>query len=427
MRKHAVTDAAGRARGRYHRAMVLRPITLLGVVLSMVGGLCIGVAAFWTVNYYDESAMRERLLVGVARQIRDHYVEDVTSTDLVDDAIRGMVEGLDPHSGFLDQDGLLALEQEASGHFGGIGLEVGMVDGYITVLSPLDGTPAARAGIVAGDRLIEVDHTSLKGRTLDEAIGDIRGQPGTTVHLRIHRAAQRASLDFDLTRDRIASVTGRLLAPASRAPAPAADASDDREADTVGYVRLSQFDKTSGTALAAVIEELQAATPLTGLVLDLRNNPGGLLEAAVDVADTFLAGGLIVSTEGRDTESREQYDADPDDILDGAPLAVLINDRSASAAEVVAGALRDRGRAVLLGMTSFGKGSVQSVMRFEGRAIKLTTARYVTPSGVSIDSNGVAPHIEVPRSAGERREDYDRRLLAAALAALSSGAATLGD
>ncbi|MYD97859.1 MAG: S41 family peptidase [Gammaproteobacteria bacterium] len=381
--------------------MVLRPITLLGVVISMVGGLCIGVAAFWTVNYYEESAMRERLLVGVAREIRDHYVEEVATTDLVDDAIRGMVEGLDRHSGFLDQDGLQALEQEASGHFGGIGLEVGMVDGYITVLSPLDGTPAARAGIVAGDRLIEVDHTPLKGRTLDEAIGDIRGQPGTTVHLRIRRAAQRASLDFDLTRDRIASVTGRLLS------------------DAVGYVRLSQFDKTSGTALTAVVEELQAATPLTGLVLDLRNNPGGLLEAAVDVADTFLAGGLIVSTEGRGTESHGEYDADTDDILNGAPLAVLINDRSASAAEVVAGALKDRERAILLGTASFGKGSVQSVMRFEGRAIKLTTARYVTPSGVSIDSNGVAPHIEVPRSAGERRADYDKRLFAAALAALS--------
>ena len=394
--------------------MVLRPITLLGVVISMVGGLCIGVAAFWTVNYYDDSAVRERLLVGVAREIRDHYVEDVTTTDLVDDAIRGMVEGLDRHSGFLDQDGLQALEQEASGHFGGIGLEVGMVDGYITVLSPLDGTPAARAGIVAGDRLIEVDHTPLKGRTLDEAIGDIRGQPGTTVHLRVHRAAQRASLDFDLTRDRIASVTGRLL-PA----APTADAFDDGAEVAVGYVRLSQFDRTSGTALAAVIEELQAATPLTGLVLDLRNNPGGLLEAAVDVADTFLAGGLIVSTEGRGTESHAEYDGDTDDILNGAPLAVLINDRSASAAEVVAGALKDRERAILLGTTSFGKGSVQSVMRFEGRAIKLTTARYVTPSGVSIDSNGVAPHIEVPRSAGERREDYDKRLFAAALAALS--------
>lgn len=392
--------------------MVLRPITLLGVVISLVGGLCIGVAAFWTVNYYEESAVRERLLIGVAREIRDHYVEDVATTDLVDDAIRGMLEGLDRHSGFLDQDGLLALEQEASGHFGGIGLEVGMVDGYITVLSPLDGTPAARAGIVAGDRLIEVDHTPLKGRTLDEAIGDIRGQPGTTVHLRIHRATQRASLDFDLTRDRIASVTGRLLSPAAGAPA-------DRGANTVGYVRLSQFDKTSGTALAAVIEELQAATPLTGLVLDLRNNPGGLLEAAVDVADTFLAGGLIVSTEGRGTESHGQYDADTDDILHGAPLAVLINDRSASAAEVVAGALKDRERAILLGTTSFGKGSVQSVMRFEGRAIKLTTARYVTPSGVSIDSNGVAPHIEVRRSAGERRADYDKRLFAAALAALS--------
>ena len=386
--------------------MVLRPVTLLGVVISMVGGLCIGVAAFWTVSYYDESAMRERLLVSVSREIRDNYVEDVTGTDLVDDAIRGMVDGLDSHSGFLDEDGLLALEQDASGHFGGIGLEVGMVDGYITVLSPLDGTPAARAGIVAGDRLIEVDHTSLKGRTLDETIKDIRGEPGTTVHLRVNRVSQRASLDFDLTRDRIASVTGRLLSPG------------------LGYVRMSQFDTTSGSALAAIIEELQRDEPLTGLILDLRNNPGGLLESAVDVANAFLAGGLIVSTEGRDADSRVDYNADSEDILEGAPLAVLINGYSASAAEVVAGALKDRARATLLGTTSFGKGSVQSVMRFEGRAIKLTTARYLTPSGVSLASDGVAPHILVRANENERRHVYDERLFAAAKGALARGANT---
>ena len=386
--------------------MVLRPVTLLGVVISMVGGLCIGVAAFWTVSYYDESAMRERLLVSVSREIRDNYVEDVTGTDLVDDAIRGMVDGLDSHSGFLDEDGLLALEQDASGHFGGIGLEVGMVDGYITVLSPLDGTPAARAGIVAGDRLIEVDHTSLKGRTLDETIKDIRGEPGTTVHLRVNRVSQRASLDFDLTRDRIASVTGRLLSPG------------------LGYVRMSQFDTTSGSALAAIIEELQRDEPLTGLILDLRNNPGGLLESAVDVANAFLAGGLIVSTEGRDADSRVDYNADSEDILEGAPLAVLINGYSASAAEVVAGALKDRARATLLGTTSFGKGSVQSVMRFAGRAIKLTTARYLTPSGVSLASDGVAPHIVVRANENERRHVYDERLFAAAKGALARGANT---
>ena len=386
--------------------MVLRPVTLLGVVISMVGGLCIGVAAFWTVSYYDESAMRERLLVSVSREIRDNYVEDVTGTDLVDDAIRGMVDGLDSHSGFLDEDGLLALEQDASGHFGGIGLEVGMVDGYITVLSPLDGTPAARAGIVAGDRLIEVDHTSLKGRTLDETIKDIRGEPGTTVHLRVNRVSQRASLDFDLTRDRIASVTGRLLSPG------------------LGYVRMSQFDTTSGSALTAIIEELRRDEPLTGLILDLRNNPGGLLESAVDVANAFLAGGLIVSTEGRDADSRVDYNADSEDILEGAPLAVLINGYSASAAEVVAGALKDRARATLLGTTSFGKGSVQSVMRFEGRAIKLTTARYLTPSGVSLASDGVAPHIVVRANENERRHVYDERLFAAAKGALARGANT---
>jgi len=383
--------------------MSLRPITLLGVVACMVGGVCIGIAAFWTA-YYDETAHQERLLLNVVREIRDHYVEDLPGNTLVDNAIRGMIDGLDDHSAFLDEAALLVLEEETSGRFGGIGLEVGMVDGYITVLSPLDGTPAARAGIVAGDRLIEVDHEPLKGRTLTEAVDELRGEPGTTVHVRVRRVALDESLDFDLTRDMIARTTGRLLAPG------------------MGYVRVVQFDRMSGADLEAIVGELQRDAPLKGLILDLRSNPGGLLEAAVDVADAFLADGPIVSVEGRQPEERQAFEADPGDIIGGASLAVLINSRSASASEVVAGALKDRGRATLLGTRSFGKGSVQSVVRFEGRAIKFTTASYVTPSGKVIGPGGVAPDIVLAPGERELREDYDQRLLAVALASLEDDA-----
>ena len=384
--------------------MVLRTFTLFGVVASMVGGACIGIGVFWSTTYYSNETRQERMLVSIARDIREHYVEEVPDRSLVDNAIRGMVQGLDDHSTFLDVDALLALEEDTSGRFGGIGIEVGMVDGFVTVLSPLDGTPAARAGIAAGDRIVEVDHESLKGRTLTETIDEVRGKAGTTVHLRVRRVALGETLDFDVTRDLIASVTGRMLSP------------------THGYVRIAQFDKTTGDDLAMLVADLQRDGPLGGLVLDLRNNPGGLLDAAVDVADAFLSGGLIVSTEGRLPDSRQDLHADADDLVGGAPLAVLINGRSASASEVVAGALQDRDRATVLGSESFGKGSVQSVMRFDGRAIKLTTARYLTPSGRSIQSGGIEPDIRLARVEREGRKDYDKRLLAAALDALSDSA-----
>ena len=384
--------------------MVLRTFTLLGVVASMVGGVCIGIGVFWSTTYYSNETRQERMLVSIAREIHEHYVEEVPDRSLVDNAIRGMVQGLDDHSTFLDVDALLALEEDTSGRFGGIGIEVGMVDGFVTVLSPLDGTPAARAGIAAGDRIVEVDHESLKGRTLTEAIDGVRGKAGTAVHLRVRRVALGETLDFDVTRDLIASVTGRMLSP------------------THGYVRIAQFDRTTGDDLAMMVADLQRDGPLGGLVLDLRNNRGGLLDAAVDVADAFLSGGLIVSTEGRLPDSRQDLYADADDLVGGAPLAVLINGRSASASEVVAGALQDRDRATVLGSESFGKGSVQSVMRFDGRAIKLTTARYLTPSGRSIQAGGIEPDIRLAPVEREGREDYDKRLLAAALDALSDSA-----
>ncbi len=383
--------------------MLLRPITLFGIVASMIGGVGIGILAFWAVTGHRETLRDERLLLSVVRRVGDYYVEDVPRSRHIDNAIRGIIDGLDDHSVFLDERELLDMEVETSGRLGGIGIELGMVDGYITVLDALDDTPAARAGIVAGDRIIEVDHQSLRGHTLREAVDDLRGEPGTRVRLRIRRHAAADSLSFDITRDliNIPSVQGRLLDPG------------------YGYIRVSLFNNSTAEELARVLASLVGDGPLDGLVMDLRNNPGGLLTASVAVADAFLTDGLIVYTEGRVPNSEVRYAAAAGDLIDGAPLAVLINGGSASASEIVASALQDHQRAIVLGTRSFGKGSVQSVMYFQKRrAIKLTTARYLTPTGRFIQSGGVVPDVAVAAAEGESREDYDQRLLAAALAGL---------
>ena len=377
--------------------MALRPITIIGVVVSMLGGVSLGVAAFWSAVYYDGDARHERLLVSAAREIQGSYIAEVDADDLVDNAIRGMVEGLDGHSAFLDDDALVVLDEETTGRFGGIGVEVGMVDGLPTVIAPIADGPAERAGIAPGDRLIEVDHRALEGRTLSDAVRDLRGEPGTPVHVRIERPARTAPLDFDLTRDTIASVVSRLLSPG------------------MGYVRIYQFDRPTRADLDNAISNLQQEGALTGLVLDLRSNPGGLLEVAVDVADAFLTDGVIVTIEGRQARRQRTFHATSAAVAEGVPIAVLINGQSASGSEVVAGALKDRGRAVLVGSPSFGKGSVQSVIRLGSGALKLTTARYLTPSGRSIDAGGVVPDLRVAKHADETPQGYDQRLFDAAL------------
>ena len=391
----------------YDAAMTpLRPSILFGIVASMACGTMLGIMAFWVLTDFANKVRDEYMLLSVVREVGDAYIEEVPRAVLIDNAIRGVVAGLDDHSAYLDKQALATMEDETSGRFGGIGISLGLVDGYFTVISPLEGAPAAAAGIVAGDRLVQVDHVSLKGRTLNDTVYQLRGEPGTDVHVRVRRPAGQ-SLDFDLTRDTITvpSADGRLLAPG------------------FGYVKVTQFNDATADNLARVIEELGDDGPLAGLVMDLRNNPGGLLNAAVDVADAFLTDGVIVSTDGRLPDSERRYPAAAGDLLDGAPVAVLINGGSASASEIVAAALKDHGRATLLGTQSYGKGSVQSVMYFQDeRAIKLTTARYLTPTGDAIDSGGVVPDIAVPRADDESRADYDERLLAEALKQLRGNA-----
>ena len=378
----------------------MRPVTIIGIVVSMLGGVSIGVAAFWSAVYYEGPARHERMLISAAREIQGSYVAEIDPDDLVDNAIRGMVEGLDGHSTFLDDDALVLLEESTSGRFGGIGIDVAMVDGHVTVLSPMAGGPAERVGIAAGDRVVEVDHEPLEGRTLSEAVSELRGEPGTAVHLRIRRQSFAELIDFDITREWIASVVGHHLAPG------------------VGYVRIYQFDRPTRADLEKAIGDLQRQAPLTGLILDLRGNPGGLLAVAVEVADAFLTEGVIVTIDRRQTRAQRHFHAADDDIVADVPVAVLIDGFSASASEVVAGALQDRGRAVVIGSRSFGKGSVQSVIRLGSGALKLTTAHYLTPSGHMIEEGGVTPDVRVVRRTSESRQAYDRRLYDAALGEL---------
>ena len=374
---------------------------------SMTTGIALGVVAFQELVGEMRLGQDASSLGVVLRRVQDAYVEPIPEETLRENAIRGIVDGLDRHSSYLDVSALRDLREETTGSFSGIGVDIGLVNGYITVIAPLDDTPAAEAGLRAGDTLIEVDHTSLKGRTVREAVRHLRGEPGTSVHVRVRRDGAAAPLDFDLVRAdiRINSVRSRLIEPG------------------YGYVRIAQFQNKTPRDLRAAVQRLadESDGDLLGLVVDLRNNPGGVLGASVDVVDEFLDEGLIVYTEGRDSKAETRFVAEDGDILNGAPLVVLINRGSASAAEVVAGALQDHGRATLVGTKSYGKGSVQSVLEIEGkRAIKLTTAHYYTPSGRSIQASGIDPDITVAAEDGASRASYDALLLTAALRQLKS-------
>jgi len=361
--------------------------TVLGVSLSLGGGILAG---------RNEPAPRDlaedqaRLLAEVMDRVRRDYVEPVDDAVLLENAIRGMVGDLDRHSAYLDADEYRDIRISTSGQYSGVGLEIGRADGRLLVISPIDGTPAQRAGIEAGDEIIEVDGQLVGGDGVDATVDRLRGRAGTPVSIRVQRAGYDDTLRFELVRQKIqvASVRHELL-----------DGS-------VGYLRVSQFNDTTPGEASLAIDELidasQAASGhmLTGLILDLRNNPGGILDAAVDVSDLFLDEGVIVSAEGRTPESRFTRIAEPGDVLDGAIMAVLVNGGSASGSEIVAGALQDHHRATIIGTQTFGKGLVQTVMPLSrGRAIKLTTSRYFTPSGDSIDATGVTPDVVVE---GER-------------------------
>jgi len=321
-------------------------------------------------------------------RIRNSYVEPVDDKTLLQYAIDGMLSNLDPHSDYLLPEDFSELQEHTTGKFGGLGIEVGIEEGLIKVVSPIDDTPAEKAGIKAGDFIVSLDGEPVREMSLTNAIDKMRGEPGTDIELSIRRQGESELLEFVLTRAeiKVASVRGEDIGGG------------------IGYLRITQFQDRSGAELIEAITKLQnnaaeQAEQLNGLVLDLRNNPGGVLDAAVEVSNAFLNSGLIVYTEGRISDSDFRYSATETTIAKDTPLIVLINGGSASASEIVAGALQDHKRAVIVGTKSFGKGSVQSVLPIAGnKAIKLTTARYFTPKGRSIQAQGIQPDVFVEQS-----------------------------
>lgn len=315
--------------------------------------------------------------------IRKGYVKDIDDRTLLEYAIRGMLNELDPHSSYLDASSFKDLQVNTTGEFGGLGIEVGMENGFVKVIAPIDETPAARAGIEAGDLIVKLDGSTVKGLTLNDAVEKMRGPKGTDITLTVVREGIDQPFDLVLTRDivKVRSVRTEVR---------------DKH---FAYLRIAQFQVHTGQDLAKEYAKLiKKNKDIQGIILDLRNNPGGVLTASVEVADHFLEDGLIVYTEGRGSDSNSRYQATPGDITSGLPMVVLINDGSASASEIVAGALQDQGRALILGTQSFGKGSVQSVIQITNeKALKLTTVLYYTPNGRSIQAEGITPDIEVER------------------------------
>ncbi len=359
--------------------MHLRSITLIGIIVSIVTGIALGVLVHLMTRSATPAAPAATLNAAL-RQVSENYVEEISEAELLGHAIKGMMHRLDDHSNFLDENAFHKLQESTTGQFGGIGIELGMEDGYFTVIAPIDNTPAHQAGLKSGDRITRLDNTTVKGMLLVDLIDGLRGAPGSKVRLHVKRPGISQLLEFNLERAviEVASVTGRLLEPG------------------YGYVRIAAFQDTTGADLQQQIDMLkqQADAPLKGLVIDLRNNPGGTLQSSVEVADHFLDHGLIVYTEGRLNSSFVKYRATKGDLLHGTPIVVLINGGSASASEIVAGALQDHGRAMLMGVTSYGKGSVQSVLPLnEEQALKITTAYYFTPKGRSIHNTGIDPDV----------------------------------
>ncbi|MBU0838774.1 MAG: S41 family peptidase [Gammaproteobacteria bacterium] len=374
-----------------HLRRFARPSTLaLAVLLGMQGGA-------WAQQPMEEAAAPSasakaplpleelRTFAEVLDRIKAAYVEPVDDKTLLENAIKGMLSNLDPHSAYLEPEAFAELQESTSGEFGGLGIEVGMEDGFIKVVSPIDDTPASKAGIEAGDLIVKIDGQPTKGLSMMDAIGKMRGKPGSSISLTLVREGGQP-FDVKLTRAviKVRSVRSQILEPG------------------YGYLRVTQFQVNSGEEVGKALAKLKKdndGKKLNGLVLDLRNNPGGVLQAAVEISDHFLTKGLIVYTEGRIANSELRFNADPADASEGVPLVVLINGGSASASEIVAGALQDHKRGVVMGTDSFGKGSVQTVLPLNNdRALKLTTALYFTPNGRSIQAQGIVPDIEVARA-----------------------------
>lgn len=319
-----------------------------------------------------------RVFAEVMERIRAAYIDETDDKTLLESAIRGMLYELDPHSNYLTPNEFDNLQVTTRGEFGGLGIEVTIENGFVKVVSPIDDTPASKAGLQAGDLILKIDDAFVKGLRLEEAVNLLRGEVGSTLELSILSAGDQKPRKVTLTRDRIRikSVRSEILEPG------------------YAYLRVTQFQAQSGHETKKTLKTLLAKEELHGLVLDLRNNPGGVLTAAVQISDLFLDDGLIVYTQGREEESRTNYIAAQGDILNGLPMIVLVNGGSASASEIVAGALQDQERALIIGQRTFGKGSVQTILPLhDDRALKLTTARYYTPNGRSIQAEGIAPDI----------------------------------
>ncbi|RCK41752.1 peptidase S41 [Thalassospira xiamenensis] len=331
----------------------------------------------------------------VFEQVKSKYVEEVDDKQLIEAAINGMLTSLDPHSSYLNMDNFEEMQVDTRGEFGGLGIEVTMEEGFVKVISPIYDTPAEKAGLQPGDFITHIDGKPIRGLGLNEAVEMMRGKVNTDIILTIMRKGETAPFDVTLTRAVIKIQSVR------------SEAKDD-----VGYIRITKFNEQTFSGLQRAITELrdQIGPEIKGLVIDMRNNPGGLLDQAISVSDAFLDKGEIVSTRPRDTENTERYNARPGDLADGLPMIVLINDGSASASEIVAGALQDHRRAVIMGTRSFGKGSVQTILPMPGNvALRLTTARYYTPSGKSIQEVGIVPDIIVPQARVESIEAAQRR------------------
>ena len=371
-----------------HRATSFSRLGLVGLLLAFTLPLQAEQLEPQSLDYplaspdYELPLDELRSFAEVYERIKQSYVHEVDDKTLLESAIRGMLSGLDPHSDYLEPDAFKQLRESTQGEFGGLGIEIGIEDGYIKVISPIDDTPASRAGIQPLDLIIRIDGTSTRELSIDRAIEMMRGEPGTSITLTILREAAGQPFEVEIKRDliRTASVRQELLEK------------------NYGYLRISQFQNRSGEETVKALQKLQADNEgdLKGLVLDLRNNPGGVLQAAADVTDVFLDGGLIVYTEGRLPDTEMRFEASPGDALQGIPIVVLINSGSASASEILAGALQDHRRALIMGTPSFGKGSVQTVLPlYNDRALKMTTALYYTPKGRSIQADGIRPDIEV--------------------------------
>ena len=384
----------------------------------MLRTLTVSIMSFWlllpgTAQAASSETFRQLELFGdIFERVRNFYVDETIDEELIEAAINGMLSSLDPHSSYLNEKNFRDMQVQTRGEFGGLGIEVTMEQGLVKVVSPIDDTPAARAGLKAGDYITHLDGTQVLGLSLSEAVERMRGPINSDILLTIRREGVEP-FDVILTRDvvKIQSVRSRI------------------EGD-VGYVRITTFNEQTISGLDREIKKIRAELDgkMRGLVLDLRNNPGGLLDQAVRVSDAFLERGEIVSTRGRDRDESSRFNASAGDLIDGLPLVVLVNGGSASASEIVAGALQDHRRAIILGTQSFGKGSVQTIVPIPGHgAMRLTTAKYFTPSGISIQQTGITPDIEIPQSRVEPLEGNGRRTREADLRNALSGERTPQD